>query len=92
MTCLLCVPSQWYSPEMPEWNMEKYRFYVDLPGDFWENATLMQYLKQRHTAVKWDAESGLYVMPYKHFTKLGEVRTELQIMDAGERWVLKVGC
>lgn len=25
-------PTQWFSPEMPEWNMEKYRFYLDLPG------------------------------------------------------------
>jgi cell division protease FtsH len=25
-------PSQWFAPELPEWDMEKYRFYVDLPG------------------------------------------------------------
>ncbi len=40
-------PSQWFAPEMPEWNMEKYRFYVDLPGDFWEGGRLMDYLRSR---------------------------------------------
>lgn len=38
---------QWYCPEMPEWDMEKYRFYVDLPGDFWEGGQLLSYLRER---------------------------------------------
>jgi hypothetical protein len=42
---------QWYCPEMPEWNMEKYRFYVDLPGDFWERGSLLRYLRSRDIRV-----------------------------------------
>ena len=71
---------------MPEWNMEKYRFYVDLPGDFWEQGTLLRYLREREVQVQWDAASGQYIMPYTAFTKLGEVRTELQLIDASESW------
>lgn len=40
-------PSRWLSPELPEWDMEKYRFYLDLPGDFWEGGQLMAYLRER---------------------------------------------
>jgi hypothetical protein len=36
---------------MPEWNMEKYRFYVDLPGDFWESGVLMRYLRSKDVKV-----------------------------------------
>lgn len=43
--------SQWFSPEMPEWDMEKYRFYLDLPGDFWESGTLLRYLREREVQV-----------------------------------------
>lgn len=32
---------------MPEWDMEKYRFYVDLPGDVWERGDLMRLIKVR---------------------------------------------
>jgi hypothetical protein len=70
---------------MPEWNMEKYRFYLDLPGDFWESEVLMNYLHERSVKVEWDSSSGQYVMPWSGFTRLGEVRTELQVMDPGER-------
>lgn len=34
----------------------------------------------------WDAPSGQYILPYRHLTKLGEVRTELQLLDPGEGW------
>jgi hypothetical protein len=36
---------------MPEWNMEKYRFYVDLPGDFWESGVMMRYLRSKEIKV-----------------------------------------
>jgi hypothetical protein len=36
---------------MPEWDMEKYRFYLDLPGDFWESGTLLKYLREREVQV-----------------------------------------
>jgi hypothetical protein len=35
--------------------------------------------------ITWDAESKAYVMPWAGFTRVGEVRTELQIMDPGEK-------
>jgi hypothetical protein len=37
---------------MPEWDMEKYRFYLDLPGDFWESGTLLRYLREREVQVQ----------------------------------------
>ncbi len=53
MARVLCVlRSQWYCPEMPEWNMEKYRFYVDLPGDFWESGVLLRYLRSKDVKVR----------------------------------------
>jgi len=77
--------SRWWSPELPEWDMEKYRFYVDLPGDFWDSGLLLDTLKERMVQIVWDSSSKQYVLPYKHLTKLGEVRTELQVLDAGDR-------
>jgi hypothetical protein len=49
---ILILCSQWFSPEMPEWDMEKYRFYLDLPGDFWESGTLLRYLREREVQVR----------------------------------------
>ena len=34
-----------YADERPEWQMEKYRFYVELPGDVWEDGYFMQLIK-----------------------------------------------
>jgi hypothetical protein len=31
--------------------MEKFRFYVDLPGDFWESGALLRYLREREVQV-----------------------------------------
>jgi hypothetical protein len=45
-------PSQWFSPELPEWDMEKFRFYVDLPGDFWESGALLRYLREKEVQVR----------------------------------------
>lgn len=79
-------PMQWYCPEMPEWNMEKYRFYLDLPGDFWENGQLLSYLKSRMVKIYWDVQAKEYVVPSKYITKVNEVRTELQVLDPSESW------
>ena len=35
--------------------------------------------------VVWDAEAKAYVMPWEGFTRLGEVKAELQLMDPQER-------
>ena len=34
-----------YAEERPEWQMEKYRFYCELPGDIWEDGYFMQLIK-----------------------------------------------
>lgn len=72
---LLCVfsiifppHSQWFSPEMPEWDMEKYRFYLDLPGDFWESGTLLKYLREREVQVSTAvAVNTCYFIRGRHF-------------------------
>ena len=70
---------------MPEWNMEKYRFYVDLPGDFWDSGVMLRYLRSREVQVQWDSESKQYVVPRESFNKVFQVRTELQLLDPVER-------
>jgi hypothetical protein len=50
--------SRWLSPELPEWDMEKYRFYLDLPGDFWEGGQLMKYLRERQVGAARGALVG----------------------------------
>lgn len=73
---------------MPEWDMEKYRFYVDLPGDFWESGVLQQALAaQRAAGAVWDPVSGQYVLPYRAQKKVFQVTTEVQMLDPADRWV-----
>lgn len=36
--------------------------------------------------ILWDDSTRQYVLPYKHLTKLGEVRTELQLLDPADNW------
>lgn len=49
--CLLPVPMSCppnriqYAEEVPEWKMEKNRYYVELPGDVWEEGELMRLIK-----------------------------------------------
>lgn len=31
--------------------MEKYRFYLDLPGDFWDSGMLLDHLRERAVQV-----------------------------------------
>jgi len=79
-------PLQWYCPEMPEWNMEKYRFYVDLPGDFWDSGVMLRYLRSREVQVLWDERAGHFVLPHEAFNKVFQVKTELQVLDPSESW------
>ena len=65
--------------------MEKYRFYVDLPGDFWDQGVMLRYLRSREVQVAWDDASKQYVLPLEAFNKVFQVRTELQLLDPGER-------
>ena len=65
--------------------MEKHRFYLDLPGDFWEGGALLGHLRARDVRVTRDPQARAFVMPWAGFPRLGEVRTELQVMDPSER-------
>ncbi|GLI69609.1 hypothetical protein VaNZ11_014276 [Volvox africanus] len=79
--------TQWFCAEMPEWDMEKYRFYVDLPGDFWESGVLQAHLAAtRTTGAVWDPVSRQYVLPYKAQKKVFQVTTEVQLLDPQESW------
>eukprot|EP00798_Chlamydomonas_sp_ICE-L_P003446 gene3445-13504_t len=79
-------PNQWYCPEMPEWDMEKYRFYVDLPGDFWDKGVMVQYLRSKDVRIMWDKQNREYVVPQDSFTKVFKVKTELQMLDPTDNW------
>lgn len=35
-----------YAREFPEWRMEMLRYYVELPGDFWQESNLHRLIKQ----------------------------------------------
>ncbi|PNW85891.1 hypothetical protein CHLRE_03g201100v5 [Chlamydomonas reinhardtii] len=79
--------TQWFCAEMPEWDMEKYRFYVDLPGDFWESGVLQRHLAaQRAEGAVWDPASGQYILPYRAQKKVFQVSTEVQLLDPQESW------
>lgn len=39
--CIISCCSVAYGPEVPEWKMEKHRFYCELPGDMWEDGYFM---------------------------------------------------
>jgi len=59
---------------MPEWDMEKYRFYLDLPGDFWESGTLLRYLREREVQVRRLGRTRLQALGWALFevsTRLG---------------------
>ena len=34
-----------YGKENKEWNMEKFRYYIELPGDIWEDGYFMDLIK-----------------------------------------------
>lgn len=69
-----------YAPQNPEQKMEKYRFYVELPGDFWYNSPFMDELK-RNMAPLRNAEGRI---AYKDMLQVGQVHPELVVMDPGD--------
>ena len=74
-----------YADEVPEWKMEKNRYYCELPGDVWEEGTLMELIKsnqERRVLI-----DGQYRVPYESLLKLNEVRPELQVVDPGDAYV-----
>jgi len=84
-------PSRAYAPEAAEWDMDKYRFYVDLPADFWrpDSSPLLRHLRGQSAAqqVVWDPSTRRFLLPWEALTRVGEVgRTELQVMRAADSW------
>jgi cell division protease FtsH len=84
-------PTRAYAPEAAEWDMDKYRFYVDLPGDFWrpDSSPLLRHLREQSAAqqVVWDPSSRRFLLPWEALTRVGEVgRTELQVMRPADSW------
>ena len=74
-----------YAEEVPEWKMEKNRYYCELPGDVWEEGTLMRLIKdnqERRVMI-----NGQVRIPYDNLLKLNEVRPELQVVDPGDSFV-----
>ncbi len=74
-----------YAEEVPEWKMEKNRYYVELPGDVWEEGTLMRLIKDNQE--KRVMINGQVRIPYDNLLKLNEVRPELQVVDSGDSFV-----
>ena len=60
--------------------MEKYRYYVELPGDFWENSEFMQELKLNVAPAR--GRDGR--VAYRDMLQVGQVHTELLVMDPGD--------
>lgn len=74
-----------YADEVPEWKMEKNRYYCELPGDVWEEGTLMELIKRSQERRVW--MNGQLRIPYENLLKLNEVRPELQVVDPGDAYV-----
>lgn len=76
--CVLC--SLMHAPQRPEEAMEKYRYYVELPGDFWENSEFMEELKLNIAPAR--GRNGR--IAYKDMLQVGQVHMELTVMDPGD--------
>lgn len=74
-----------YAEEVPEWKMEKNRYYCELPGDVWEEGTLMELIKANQENRVW--VNGQLRIPYDSLLRLNEVRPELQVVDPGDAYV-----
>jgi hypothetical protein len=70
-----------YAEEVPEWKMEKNRYYCEIPGDMWEEGLMMRLIKQNQE--KRVLEDGRYMVPYSSLLRLNQVRPELQVVDPG---------
>jgi hypothetical protein len=74
-----------YAEEVPEWKMEKNRYYCELPGDVWDEGTLMELIKTNQE--RWVYVNGQWRVPYDNLLRLNEVRPELQVVDPGDAYV-----
>lgn len=79
-------PNIEYAEELPEWTMEKIRYYVDLPGDVYSEGTFLALIKRAQERRVVD-EDGNVRVPYADLLRVGEVRPELEIVDPSDSWV-----
>ena len=72
-----------YCDERPEWQIEKYRFYVELPGDLYEDGYFMQLVKMNQPLRNADGRRD-----YTDMLQEGQVTTELVVIDPNDACAL----
>jgi len=75
-------PQIMYAKQRPEWQMEKHRFYVELPGDFWESGVVMRALKMNIPHRTADGR-----IEHHQLLQEGQVTPELKVIDPSDQWV-----
>ena len=75
-----------------EADMEKYRFYVDLPGDLWEDGTFMDLIRMNAAPLVWAlaADSKLAQLPRAAAGRWTE--PGVQVGCLGESWLFSSCC
>lgn len=68
--------------QLPEWKMEKQRFYVELPGDMYADGHFMNRIKGNQIIKDRDSR-----MPYEDMLLEHQVTTELQVIDPNDSCV-----
>lgn len=68
-----------YIDQKPEWQMEKMRYYVELPGDVWEDGTFMSLIKRNQYHHTEDNR-----VEYEWMLKEHEVTCELMVLDPND--------
>lgn len=65
--------------QLPEWKMEKQRFYVELPGDMYSDGHFMNRIKGNQIIKGRDSR-----MPHEDMLQEHQVTTELQVIDPND--------
>lgn len=65
--------------QLPEWKMEKQRFYVELPGDMYADGHFMNRIKGNQIIKDRDSR-----LPYEDMLLEHQVTTELQVIDPND--------
>ena len=67
-------------PPTPEWEMEKIRYYVELPGDIFEDGYFMDLVKIAMGPL-WDEKGRV---DQQNLLEHDQTYLELQVVDSGE--------
>ncbi|CAD7700913.1 unnamed protein product [Ostreobium quekettii] len=71
-----------YVEQKPEWQMEKMRYYVELPGDIWEDGTFLELIKKNQYHHSADNR-----VKYEWMLKEHQVTCELTVLDPNNSYV-----